>query len=159
MVHYSLELVDGPLELVVHDRVVEIAGLFQLPAGDLEALLDHSARLGGAGSQAPFELFEGGNRDEDGHCAGLCVADRPRSFRLQLEHAALARGEDARDLGTKRAVPAGDVDDVLEELVLFDPLEELLLAEEVVLPAVDLTLAAGPRGRRDGPLKVGAALQ
>jgi len=48
---------------------------------------------------------------------------------------------------------------VLEERVPFDPLEELLLAEEVVLAPFDLALTARARRRRDGQLEVGAAFE
>jgi hypothetical protein len=48
---------------------------------------------------------------------------------------------------------------VLEELVSFGPLEELLLAEKVVLAAFSLRLPARPRRGRDRQLEVGAALQ
>ena len=159
MVDHALELVDRPVELVVHDDVVEITGLLQLAAGDLEALLDHSARLGCPRSQAALKLVEGWDRDEDGHSARNRVADRPRALGLELEDTASALVEDALDLGPKRAVATGDVDHVLEELVPFRPLEELFLAEEVVLAPFGLALATRPCRRRDGQLEVGAALE
>jgi hypothetical protein len=48
---------------------------------------------------------------------------------------------------------------VLEELVSLGPLEELLLAEEVVLASFNLALPARPRRGGDRQLEVGAALQ
>jgi hypothetical protein len=56
----------------------------------LQAFLDLAARLGGALAQPSLELVEGRRGDEDRDGGGFGVANRPRAFRLQLEHAALA---------------------------------------------------------------------
>ena len=46
-------------------------------------------------------------------------------------------------------------DVVLEEVAVCEPPVELLVADEVVMDAVDLAGAAGARRRRDGELELG----
>jgi len=52
------------------------------------------------------------------------------------------------------SVAAADVLDVLEEAAVLDAVEELLLGQEPVLPAVRLTRALAPRRRRDGDFEL-----
>ena len=78
---------------------------------------------------------------------------------LDLEHDRAACLEAALDLPAQRAVAVAAVGGELEEVLLLDPLLELLRGEEVVVAAVYLSLARRPRRRRDRELEVGHALQ
>jgi hypothetical protein len=63
-----------------------------------------------------------------------------RPLELQLEHADGVVLGDALHFGGERAVPAaGDVVDPFEELVVLDAARELLVAQEPVVVAVDLS--------------------
>ena len=68
---------------------------------------------------------------------------------LELEDHVAPGREQPVDLLAERAVATAGEADVLEELVAVDPPLELRVVEEVVLAAVDLTLAA-PTGRGGG---------
>ncbi len=88
--------------------------------------------------------------------AGDAVGDVQRALGLELEHADLALVADAVDLGEERAgalAPREDV--VLEEVVVREPPVELLVADEVVVDAVDLARPAGARRRGDRELELG----
>src|SRR2546423_8922842 len=65
-----LELVQSPLEIVVHDLVVELPFVLKLPLGDLESLVDLPLALGRAGPEPLLELVAARRRDEDRHRAG-----------------------------------------------------------------------------------------
>src|SRR5919108_9743 len=116
-------------------------------------LADLTGALGGPFAQPPLQHLQG-RVDEDRDASGDEIADRERSRGLELEQAGAAFRRDALDLGVERPGAVGDERDVLGELARRDAAIELLVAEKVVVDAVDLARAAGPRGRRDGQLEV-----
>ena len=135
------------------------AGFLHLPASHLEPLVDHAARFRRPLAQPALELLEGRSGDENRHRVLRGLLHLARADRLELEDAALPGREDALDLGAKRAVPPGDVDDVLEELPPLDAREEVLLGKEVVVATVDLAGAACPGRGGDRQREVGAAVE
>ena len=153
-----VQLVHGPPDVVVDDDVVELPGQPLMILGKLEPLLDFPGALRRPLAQPPLELGQR-SRDEDRHAAGDEVAHAQRACRLQLEQARLALRGDAVDLRAERAGALMQKGDVLEELAVLDAAVELLVGDEVVVDAVDLTLSTRPRRRRDGQLEVGASLE
>ena len=100
------EFVDGPVEVVVLDDVVEQARLEQLALGQVEPLADLPGALGRALAQPALEL---GARcgDEDGDDAGQLLGDLERALGLELEDGDPPLAADPLDLRRAACRSAG----------------------------------------------------
>src|SRR5439155_12743247 len=145
------------VEIVVRDHVAEPVRLFELVPCQLDPLADFPCGLRRALAQPALELGHVGG-DENRDARRHLLLDGQCTLQLELEHAHPAVARDAVDFGAERAVTlAGDVLDVLEKRTLDNPPRELVVAEEPVLPAVDLPGPLATRRRRDGDLQDGDA--
>src|SRR5438552_3696837 len=152
-----LELVQSPLEIVVHDLVVELPFVLKLPLGDLEPLVDLPLALGRAGPEPLLELVAARRRDEDRHRAGDPVAHGERAAGLDLEQRRMAAAGDPLQLrpeGSRAVAFAPRKRHVLEEPVLGEAFVELIVRQEPVVAPVLLAWPAGSRRRRDGKLEL-----
>src|SRR5512132_3758619 len=81
----ALELPQCAVEVVVHDRVLELRLERELPLGDAEPLVDLALALGRARVQALFELLPARSRYEDRHRSRHAVAHGQRAAGFDLE--------------------------------------------------------------------------
>src|SRR5439155_17402039 len=122
--HHGDQLVDGALEVVVLDHVVEQERLAKLALGEIEPLADLACTLSRPFTQPALELRPR-RRHEHGDDAGELLRDLERALRLELEHRDAPFPADPVDLRSKSSVAlAGDVRDVLEKLAVRDPAGE-----------------------------------
>src|ERR1044072_539842 len=77
-----LELRDGPLAVVVDDRVVELRRERELALGEVEPLVDLALALGRPQPEPPLALLAAGCGDEDRHRRGDAIANRQGAIRL-----------------------------------------------------------------------------
>src|SRR5919204_351800 len=152
-----LELVQGPVEVVVDNRVVELRLECELALGDVQTLVDLALALGRAGTKPPFELLRARGGDEDDNAVLHAVAHGERAARLDLEQRRGAVGDDPAQLGPKRARAVALAPrqlDVLEEAALGEAPIELLFRDEPVVAPVVLAGPPRARGRGDGQLQL-----
>src|SRR6478609_3395487 len=135
----SLELLHGALAVVVDERVVELGRELQLPLGDVEPLVDLTLALGRPRAQPALALLAAGGGDEDRDRGRDPVANGERATRLDLEHRRTSLARNPLELGPERSRPIPLAPwqlDPLEEAPLFEPLVELRVGQEPVIPAV-----------------------
>src|SRR6266516_4346282 len=138
----SLELADRAFQIVVDDRVGELAGELALLESLGQPLLDLALAFGSSLSQAFLELLAVRGGDEDRDAAWYPVANGQRTARLELEQDWPSLAGDPLDLRPERPrtpVLAPGPLDPFEELVGRTAALELIGADEVVLAAVLLS--------------------
>src|SRR5262249_34447936 len=127
----ALELGNCAFEVVVDDRIGELAGelaLFKRLGGALRNL---GLALSASPTQAPLELLAVGGGDEDRDAARHPVADGQCAAGLELQEHRMALLRDPLDLGPQRAGALALSPwplDPLEELIDREQALELLLA-------------------------------
>ena len=121
--------------------MVEIALRGQLLFGDLEPLVDRLRRVGAAAGEslAQDRRVRRGNEDLDR--VRFRGANLLGSLDLDLQDDRVAGLEAPLDLAAQGAVAIAAVGGELEEVLLLDPLLELLGGEEVVVAAVERVVA------------------
>ena len=129
----------------------------QLALGDREAPFDLLRVVGAAADEPLAQRLLGRRDDEDLHRRGQRPAHLARALHLDLQHDRDAGSRAPLQLGAQRAVAATGVGGVLDERARLDLAVELLVAEEVVVDAVDLARPRLARRRRDGQLQLGDA--
>src|SRR5438477_6116942 len=150
------EFLGGTIDGVVHDHVIELAFLVELPLRALQPLLDLAARFGRPCTQAALQLCERRCAHEDGDAVGNPALYGERAVRLEIQKRCLAFHSDPRDLRPQRSDPLSPLEvHVLEELICGEHPPELRIADEVVLAAFFLALAPLPRRCRYGELEFG----
>src|SRR5919198_6767657 len=81
-----LELRDGPLAIVVDDRVVELRRERELALRDVEPLVDLAFALRRPQPEPPLALLAARRGDEDRDRRRNAVADRQRAAGLDLQY-------------------------------------------------------------------------
>src|SRR5919109_3653636 len=99
----ALQFVERAVEVVVHDRVLELRLERKLPLRDPESLVDLALALGCPRPQALLELLPARGGDEDRHRGRHAVAHGQRAAGLDFEERRVSLRGDAVELGPERA--------------------------------------------------------
>src|SRR5262245_11913494 len=137
--------------LVSHDVVVVLLAR-ELERGVALPDVQLVRGLGGARPQALEQVLEGRRNEEDEERLRHLLLDHGRALDVDLQDRVASRRERLADLVARRPVPVAVHEVRLEEAAGHPPPLELVDAEEVVVHAVDLVLAAwAGRARDDEP--------
>jgi hypothetical protein len=146
-----LELIGGPIKIVVDDHMVELGGAGLLGRGGRQAALDLFGVVLAPVSQASALLLPRGGADEHEHRVGERLPNREGALDVDLEDHVVTRPEvllDGRPGCSFEVVV--DLEPLQEAARIAQPLE-LGAVDELVIAAVDLTRArvACRRRRRE----------
>jgi hypothetical protein len=155
----SSDLGGGPIDVVVHDHVVEPVGggLFGVGPGETP-LHDGGVVLAPLEQTAPL-LLSRRRLHEHEHRVREGLLDGERALDVDLERDVVAAGEVLLHRRARRPVEVSVDVEPLEELTVVTLVLELRTVEEEVLATVDLSVSTGARGRRDREPKPRVALE
>ena len=114
--------------------------------GALHPRGDNVVAVGVPCAQAAFELRARGRQDEDADCLRHQVADQPGTLIIDLQQHVVTSGQFVFDGAARGAFQIAVDDRIFEKLAAFDHGHELIVADEEVVDAVDLTRARRARG-------------
>ena len=123
----------------------------------MKAKLHALGRFRSAIPQALLEHLGRGRLDEDEHGLGKALANVKSTLDVDLENQR-AFLQAMLDLGDECAVPMVEDLGPFKKIPSLDAAGELLIGEEVVVDAIDLTGARGPRGSGNRQAQVGTTL-
>src|SRR5690625_4795424 len=134
----ALEIRDGRRQVIVHDDVIELTDREDLLPRPGEPALDLGLGIRPPPTQPPFQLSQGGRRDEQHACLRQPLPDLTGTGAFELDQYILPRFKRFYDRSDRCAVEIIDVLGVLEQLLAPDQLKEMLPADEMVVLAIDL---------------------
>src|SRR5688500_10730495 len=129
------DVLRGPLRMtgLVHDHVVEVAGLRNPTLGVLPPTREAGLRLRAASTKALREVVHRRRHDEDEERVRHLAAHVAGAFRADGQDRVAAGGQDAAHLVDRRAVPVPMVVGVLEQTVAGNERLEVRLGKEVIV--------------------------